>query len=100
MTDLEQSQSRGISRVSCLFTRRWLVAVTCLVALAAIALLPLLWRRPSADAQLQAIDAAHAVPDEQNAAKDYMLLVRNEAGALLDLQLLAEDIRKATLARP
>ena len=100
MTSLEQSQSLGTSRTIRRFPRARLVTVTCLVIVVAIPLLLLLWPRPGVDAQLQAIDVAHAVPDDQNAAKDYLLLVSNGAGALLDPQLLAEDIRNATLAGP
>ena len=55
-------------------TQRWrLVTVACLVVATAAALLLLCWlrHRPSADEQLRAIDAAHAISDAENAARDY-----------------------------
>jgi len=100
MASLEPVQSKGVSRISRLVTRQRLIVAACLIVLAAIVLLSLHYLRPgpSADAQLQAIDAAHALPDEQNAGKDYTLLVLNGAGAFLDPQLLVQNFQ--ALAQP
>ncbi len=82
------------------YRRRWIV-LACLVAAAGLAFVLAYWlhQRPSADEQLRAIDAAHAVPEEQNAARDYMLLVLNGTGAFLDPQLLAQKVQAATLTQ-
>lgn len=90
------------SRLDWLVTDRWwLIALACFIAAAGLAFALVYWRRhqPSADEQFRAIDAAHAVPDEQNAAKDYTLLILNGTGAFLDPQLLAQNVQTATLAQ-
>lgn len=100
MMNLEPDQSKGASRVSRLLRR--LVVAACLVALAATALLSLyvFWPWEDVNAQLRAIDAAHALPDEENAGTDYTLLILNGVGALPDLQLPAQNVQTATLAQP
>ena len=102
MGNREPVQSRGVSRVRGLFTRRRVVAAACLLALVATGLLSLYLLRlgPSANPRLGAIDAAHAVPEEQNAARDYALLASSDMGTFLDPQLLAQNVRTATLEKP
>jgi len=102
MGNREPVQSRGVSRAGGLFTRRRVVAAACLLALAATGLLSVYLLRlgPSANPRLGGIDAAHAVPDEQNAARDYAQLALNDTGAFLDPQLLAQNVQAATLAQP
>lgn len=103
MGSREPMQSGGVSRAGGLVTRRRAVVAACLLALAAIALLSayLLYPGLSADDQLAAIDAAHAVPDEQNAAKDYGQLILNDPEARLDHTLhLMQDVEKAILSQP
>ena len=80
---------------------RRLVIVACLAiaALMVVLLLLRLWQRPSVEEQLRAIDAAHAVPDEENAAADYTELVLSNVAASLNAQLLPENTRTTALSR-
>lgn len=102
MGNREPVQSRGVSRAGGLITRRRVVAAAYLLTLVAIGLLSVYLLRlgPSANSWLGAIDAAHAVPEEQNAARDYALLASNDTGTFLDPQLLAQNVRTATLEKP
>ncbi len=98
----EPVQSRGVSRAGGRFTRRRVVVAACLLALVAIGLLSWHLLRPgrSAGSRLQALDAAHVVPEEENAARDYTLLVSNGTGAFLDPQSLTQNVQTAALAQP
>jgi hypothetical protein len=80
--------------------RRW-IAAACLagVAVLAFAVAYSLRPGPSAEEQLRALDAAHAVPDEDNAAGYYMDIVLGNTGPSLDSQLLPWTAQKTTLAR-
>jgi len=80
--------------------RRWWLSFVCLVVTVQAVLLLWLRRAPSADEQLRAIDAAHAVPDEENAATDYNRLILDDTLPSLDVQLLPAAVRAGTLARP
>ncbi len=83
-----------------LVTGRRLVVAACLLALAAVACVLLLRPGRSAGSRLQALDAAHAVPDEENAARDYMRLALDGTAAFLDPQFLAQNVQTTTLAQP
>lgn len=54
----------------------------------------------SVDAQLAAIDAAHAIPSGENAADDWIALVRDANTPPPDPQLLSKQALDATLWRP
>ena len=82
--------------------RRWLAAVACLVALTGLTFALMCWlgQRPSAEEQLRAIDAAHAVPDEENAALHYTAIALGNTGPSLDPQFLPlKTVQEATLAK-
>lgn len=57
-------------------------------------------RHARVDEQLRAIDAAHAVPDADNAALDYTRLANDAAGPSLDPPPLPRATSAATLGRP
>jgi len=86
MMNLEPDQNRGASRGKRVVRR--LVVTACLVVLAGIGLL--LWARPgrSVEARLRAIDAAHAIPEEENAARAYTELAWDYNGPSLDMFVL------------
>jgi len=70
-------------RVRGLFTCRRVIVAGCLVVMAAVALLLLLWPGQDLDAQLRAIDAAYAIPEEENAASAYTELAWGYSGLSL-----------------
>ncbi len=78
---------------------RWRLATRmCLAGVAVTALVLLFWRRqrPSIEEQLRAINAAHAVPDEENAARDYTMLIRGDMASSLTPKPLSEPDRTMT----
>jgi hypothetical protein len=97
MADEENDSHRHHSPTA----RRRLVTAACLAiaAVAAILLLIGLRQRPSVEEQVRAIDAAHAIPDEENAATDYTELVLSNVAAFLNAQLLPENTRTTALSR-
>jgi hypothetical protein len=101
MASLEPGQGNVQSRMRHLRTRRLIVAA-CLLVLAAITLLSLhlLGLGQNAGATLAQIDAAHVIPDDQNAARDYTSLALRGANTLLIPMPLAADARTATMSRP
>ncbi len=79
---------------------RWIV-VACLVGVAGLAFALAYWLRQRANAedQLRAIDVAHAVPDEENAAPYYTDIALGNTGPSLDPQLLPWTAQRTTLAK-
>jgi len=98
MASREPVQSKGASRVGRV-ARRLVVAV-CLVVLAGTGLL--FWARPSRslEARLRAIDAAYAIPDEENAARAYTELAWDYNGPSLDMFVLPPSLLVSTLMQP
>ena len=92
-------QTDGRPRRSCFFFagRRRLIAILSIVVV--IGLWLLLRPSMSVEDELAAIDAAHAIPAGENAAEDYAALVL-DATAPPDPQLLPEEVRALTLAKP
>lgn len=82
-----------------LLLRRWRVAA-CLLALAAVGLLLLLWPSRSWTERLQAIDAAYAIPEEENAAKAYTELAWGYWGPSVDVSLLQKSGVAPSLVKP
>jgi len=80
--------------------RRWWLSLLCLAVVVAGVLFFWLRRGPSAEEELRAIDAAHAVADEENAAMVYNRLILDDTLPSLDAQLLPAAVRAGTLARP
>ncbi len=100
MASLESGQGGGMLRVRGLFTRRRVIVATCLVAVAAVALLLLLWSSRSPVERLRAIDAAYAIPEEENAASDYTKLAWGYSGPSLNVVLLQKSGVAPDLLRP
>jgi hypothetical protein len=100
MTDLEPEPGHHAEGRSRLFGGRRQVVITCLLAFVGMGLLLSLRPGRSLEARLRAIDAAYAIPDEQNAAKAYTELTWGYSGPDLDLSLVPKDVWAATLAQP
>jgi hypothetical protein len=82
--------------------RQRLAIAACLAiaAVAAILLLIGLRQRPGVEEQLRAIDVAHAIPDEENAARDYTKLVLGNVASSVIPQPMPEHIRATTRTLP
>jgi len=80
--------------------RRWWIGLLGLAVVVLGALSFWLRRGPSADEELRAIDAAHAIADEENAATVYNRLILDDTLSPLNAQLLPVSVRATTLARP
>jgi hypothetical protein len=82
--------------------RRRLVAAACLVVATVAAISLLLWmrQRPSFQEQLKAIDAAHAVPDRENAGPLYTELAWDSNSPSLDSSFLPPAVLSVTISRP
>ena len=83
-----------------LFTRRRVLVATCLVAATMAALWLLVGPGRDAGARLAAIDAAHAVPEERNAAKEYTQFILDGTWTLFDPYYLPQNAQTPTLAGP
>jgi len=86
-----------------LFRVRWrLIVLACLVsvAVAALVLVLWLWQRPGVEERLRAIDAAHVIPDEENAGRDYANLILDEMTSSLTHKPLSERVRALTQSVP
>lgn len=100
MEHSEQTPKRDRSRSWSDAGRRWIAVVVFFVAMAAAVAALLLWPRRDIDERLRAIDAAHAVTDDGNAARHIARLVLDPAVPDLDPWLLPEGSRMATLVQP
>ncbi len=82
---------------------RWRLATRmCLASVAVMAFVLLFWLRqgPSIEEQLRAIDAAHAVPDQENAARLYTELAWDSNAPSPDSSFLPQGVLSATISRP
>jgi hypothetical protein len=86
---------------STLTRRQRSIVVACLAGAAGVVLVLTywLWQRPSAEEQLRAVDAAHAIPDEENAAQLYRELFQDDTRPSWDPMLLPQAVQAATLVR-
>lgn len=85
------------------FSKRWrLTTLTCLGSVAVVAVVLLFWlrQRPRVDERLRAIDAAHAIPEEENAARDYSKLIMRHLASSLMPRPLSEHVRALTQSVP
>jgi len=81
--------------------RPWLMAVVCLAVATAIGLFLLLKGRHTGGMdQLRAIDAQHALPESENAARLYTELAWDSTSPSLDSSFLSPEVWSATLSRP
>jgi hypothetical protein len=102
MKQPQMGRDRKTLRRICLLTDRpqWVVTA-CLAILAAVGLLLVLAPpRGNVDELLRVIDAAHAVPAEENAARIYTELSWDSNLPSLDPSVLPQQVLSATLARP
>jgi hypothetical protein len=76
MANFESGPGKGQSRASHLLSRRRLIAMACLLALVGVGLYLLTHPGRSLEERLRVIDAAYAIPDEENAAGAYIKLAR------------------------
>jgi hypothetical protein len=96
----EMAKGKLASRLIRLLAERpWLLAVACLGMVGVAGLLLLGSRRGSIDEQLRAIDAAHAVPEGQNAAGIYTELAWDNSRPALNPLLLPQS-SSVTLRQP
>ena len=98
MTEEENNSERNSSPA----TRRRRVAAVCLVVAAVAVILLLLWlrQRPGFQEQLKAIDAAHAIPDQENAGPLYTALAWDSNSPSLDSSSLPQAVLSAAISRP
>ncbi|MBN2129272.1 MAG: hypothetical protein JW741_07230 [Sedimentisphaerales bacterium] len=80
--------------------RRWWIGLLCLALVLVGAIFLWLRRGLSADEELRAIDAAHAIAKEENAATVYNRLILDDTLPPLNAQLLPASVRAPTLSRP
>ena len=82
--------------------RRRLITLACLVSVAVVALVLVFWlrQRPSVEEQLRAIEAAHAIPDGENAARDYSKLIVYYMASSLCPKPPSEHVRALTRSVP
>ncbi len=92
----------GETMVKRSFNRRRLTTLTCLVGVVVVALVLLFWlrQRPGVEERLRAIDAAHVIPDEENAARDYSKLIMRYVASSLAPKRLPEQVRALTRSVP
>jgi hypothetical protein len=94
-------QKKKPRAIRLLMDRPRLIVAGCLVILVVVGLfLALALRRGSVDELLRAIDAAHVVPKEENAARIYTELSWDPNLPSLDSSVLPQQVLSATLARP
>jgi hypothetical protein len=100
MGNREPVQSGRVSRVRGRFTRWQVIVVACLLASVGMGLV--LWLRPgrSLESRLREIDAAYAIPEEENAARAYTELAWDYKGPYLDMPLPFEDIQNVICMQP
>jgi hypothetical protein len=99
MTDVEPEQTKRERDKRHLIARWRLAVAACLVVLAGTGLLFLARPGRSLEARLRAIDAAYAIPDEENAAGAYTELAWDDTGPSLDPSILSANVRGATCAQ-
>jgi hypothetical protein len=93
-----EGEAPGVVRF---LVRPWILTVACLVVLAVVVGVLLGWHRGGDPAALlRAIDAAHAVPEEENAARIYTKLVEDVNLPSLNSSLLPHELSETTLALP
>ena len=82
--------------------RRRLITLACLVSVALVALVLVFWlrQRPSFQERLKAIDAAHAIPDQENAGPLYTELAWDSNSPSLDPSSLPQAVLSAAISRP
>lgn len=96
----QEKKARRVPRL--LKDRPWLAVVACLAVAAVMGILLLLrlWQRPSVEEQLKALDAAHAIPDQENAAPLYTELAWDGNSPSLDPSSLPQAVLSTTTSRP
>ncbi|MHC4425387.1 MAG: hypothetical protein ACYSYV_04725 [Planctomycetota bacterium] len=98
MAEQTQEKSKAVQRVRKYI---WLAVISSILVIAAVLVYPHL-NSPGVEERLAAVEAAHAIPDSENAALHYSRLLENPDAVSLDesLGLLDSDSNMLTRGQP